>query len=186
MNPSGAAPAFRATVAALAIGQLVCWAALYYAFSSFVLPMQAELGWSSPQTMSAFTIGLAVWGASTYAAGAAIDRDQGRAVLTFGAAFAGIGFLVWSQAESLAALYLAWSLLGASMAMTLYDPAFNVLTRRYPARYRDGITALTLVGGFASTLAFPAVAWLIANLQWRGALQSIGIVLVQCCILFGS
>ena len=42
------------------------------------------------------------------------------------------------------------------------------------------------VGGFASTLAFPAVAWLIANLQWRGALQSIGIVLVQCCILFGS
>ena len=178
MNPSGAAPAFRATVAALAIGQLVCWAALYYAFSSFVLPMQAELGWSSPQTMSAFAIGLALWGASTYAAGAAIDRDQGRAVLTFGAAFAGIGFLVWSRAESLAALYLAWSLLGVSMAMTLYDPAFNVLTRRYPARYRDGITALTLVGGFASTLAFPAVAWLIANLQWRGALQAIGLVLL--------
>ena len=140
--------------------------------------MQAELGWSSPQTMSAFTIGLALWGASTYAVGAAIDREQGRAVLTFGAALAGAGFLVWSSADGLAALYLAWSLLGVAMAMTLYDPAFNVLTRRYPQRFRDGITALTLVGGFASTLAFPAVAWLIANLQWRSALQAIGLVLL--------
>ncbi|MEO6407824.1 MAG: MFS transporter [Burkholderiaceae bacterium] len=178
MNATGAAPSFRATVAALAFGQLVCWAALYYAFSSFVLPMQDELGWTSPQTMSAFTIGLALWGMSTYAVGAAIDRDHGRAVLTLGAVLAGIGFLVWSQAESLALLYLAWSLLGVAMAMTLYDPAFNVLTRRHPHHYRDGITALTLVGGFASTLAFPAVAWLIAGLQWRGALQAIGCVLV--------
>lgn len=32
-------PSFRATVAALALGQLLCWAALYYGFSSFVLPM---------------------------------------------------------------------------------------------------------------------------------------------------
>ena len=56
MNP----PRFRATVAALAFGQLVCWAALYYAFSSFVLPMQRALGWSKPQTMGAFTLGLAM------------------------------------------------------------------------------------------------------------------------------
>ena len=33
-------------VAALALGQVLCWAALYYGFSSFVLPMQRELGWS--------------------------------------------------------------------------------------------------------------------------------------------
>ncbi len=178
MKTSAAAPSFRATVAALALGQLVCWAARYYAFSSFVLPMQAELGWTSPQTMSAFTLGLAVWGASTYAAGAAIDRDHGRVVLSGGAALAGIGFIVWSQAHDLALLYVAWSLLGVAMAMTLYDPAFNVLTHRYPDRYRDGITALTLVGGLASTLSFPAVAWLIAGLQWRGALQVIGVVLL--------
>ena len=30
-------------VAALALGQLLCWAALYYGFSSFVLPMAREL-----------------------------------------------------------------------------------------------------------------------------------------------
>ena len=62
--------------------------------------------------------------------------------------------------------------------MTLYEPAFNLLTRRFAGHYREAITALTLVGGFASTLAFPAVAWLIAVLEWRGALQAIGLALL--------
>ena len=70
-------PTFRSTVAALAAGQLVCWAALYYAFTSFVLPMQRGLGWSKPALMGAFTLGLAVWGAASYAVGAAIDRGRG-------------------------------------------------------------------------------------------------------------
>lgn len=61
----------------MAVGQLLCWAALYYAFSAFVLPMQQALGWSKPTLMGAFTLGLAVWGATTYAAGAAIDRGLG-------------------------------------------------------------------------------------------------------------
>ena len=52
-------PTFRVTVTALAAGQLVCWAALYYAFTSFVLPMQRALGWSKPTLMGAFTLGLA-------------------------------------------------------------------------------------------------------------------------------
>ena len=75
MNP----PSFRATATALAAGQLVCWAALYCAFFSFVLPMQRAFGWSKPQMMGAFTLGLAVWGAATYAVGAAIDRGRGGA-----------------------------------------------------------------------------------------------------------
>jgi len=171
-------PSFRATVAALAFGQLVCWAALYYAFSSFVLPMQRALAWSKPQMMGAFTLGLAMWGVATYGAGAAIDRGQGRQVMTAGAALAGAGFLVWSRAGSLPVLYLAWAVMGAAMAMTLYEPAFNVLTKRFPDRYVQGITTLTLVGGFASTLSFPAAAGLIAWLDWRGALQAIGVLLL--------
>jgi MFS family permease len=174
MNP----PSFRATVVALAAGQLLCWAALYYTFSSFVLPMQRAFGWTQPQMMGAFTLGLAVWGATTYAAGAAIDHGRGRAVMSLGALLAGAGFLGWSQVHSLPALYGAWAVLGASMAMTLYEPAFNVLTKRFPDRYLKGITALTLVGGFASTLSFPAVAGLLALFDWRGALAAIGVVLM--------
>jgi MFS family permease len=169
---------FGATVAALAVGQLLCWAALYYAFSSFVLPMQRELGWDKPTLMGAFTLGLTVNGATTYAVGAAIDRGRGRLVLSGGALLAGLGFFGWALVSRPWMLYATWALLGAAMAMTLYEPAFNVLTKRYPTRFRDAITRLTLVGGFASTLCYPAVAALMAAFGWRGALWSIGAVLL--------
>ena len=165
-------------MAALAAGQLMCWAALNYTFSSFVLPMQRAFGWSKPQMMGAFTLGLAVWGAATYAVGAAIDHGRGHAVMGYGALLAGAGFLGWSQVNSLPALYAARAVLGASMAMTLYEPAFNVLKKRSPQRYLQGITALTIMGGFASTLSFPAAAGLRALFEWRGALAAIGAVLI--------
>ena len=171
-------PSFWVTVSALALGQLLSWAALYYAFSSFVLPMQHALGWGKPLLMGAFTLGLAVFGAATYAVGAAIDRGHGQAVMTGGAALGGVGFLAWSLVSAPWMLYAVWAVLGAAMAATLYEPAFAVLTKRYPERYRQGITALTLVGGFASTLAFPSIAALLRVMDWRWALALIGAVLL--------
>lgn len=171
------ASSYRTVVASLAAGQVLSWAVLYYGFSSFVLPMSRELGWEKATLMGAFTLGLAVWGLANYAVGAAIDRGHGRAVMTVGALLAAAGCVIWSQVRTPAALYAGWALLGAAMAMTLYEPAFNVLTKRYPARYRDAITAVTLAGGFASTLSFPAAAALIATLGWRDALLAFAAVM---------
>lgn len=163
-------PSYRTIISALSIGQILVWAVMYYGFSSFVLPMQRDMGWSQPDIMGAFTLGLMVWGLATYAVGAAIDRGKGRAVLSGGALLGAAGCALWSQAYNLPLLYAAWALLGLAMAMTLYEPAFSEITKRFPDRYRQGITTLTLVGGFASTLSFPAAAWLLITLGWRPAL----------------
>ena len=171
------APGFRNTVGALAVGQLLTWAAFFYAFSSFVLPMQQALGWTQPQTMGAFTSGLAISALASYPVGAAIDRGRARLVFVVGALLGGAGFAVWSQAATLPMLYAAWALIGVAMAMTLYEPVFSEVTRRFPDRYRQAITVLTLVGGFASTLSFPAAAALIDGLGWRGALAAVGALL---------
>ena len=40
-------PGYRRLVASLSLGQILSWAFVYYGFSSFVLPMMAELGWRS-------------------------------------------------------------------------------------------------------------------------------------------
>ena len=154
------------------------WAALYYGFSSFVLPMQEGLGWGKPVLMGAFTLALAIWGLGSYGVGAAIDHGHGRLVMTAGSIVGGLAFLLWSQVSAPWMLYVACALMGASMAMALYDPAFILVTRMYPTRYRDAITALTLVGGFASTLSFPAAGALIHALEWRQALVVVGVILI--------
>jgi MFS family permease len=171
-------PSYRTIISALSVGQILVWAVLYYGFSSFVLPMQRDMGWSQPDIMGAFTLGLMIWGLATYAVGAAIDHGRGRAVLSGGALLGAAGCALWSQAHSLPLLYAAWALLGLAMAMTLYEPAFSEITKRFPDRYRQGITTITLVGGFASTLSFPAAAWLLAALGWRHALLVMALVLV--------
>lgn len=170
-------PGYRASVAWLAAGQVVSWAVLYYAFTSFVLPMQRETGWSAPQTMGAFTLALACWGAAAFAAGRWIDRGRAREVMAGGAWLGAAGLLLWSRAASLAELYVACALCGAAMAGTLYEAAFASATRRWPAHYRGAVTTLTLVGGFASTLAFPALAWLIPALGWRETLVLLAAVM---------
>jgi MFS family permease len=171
-------PSYRTIISALSVGQIFVWAVMYYGFSSFVLPMQRDMGWSQPDIMGAFTLGLMVWGLATYAVGAAIDHGRGRAVLSGGALLGAVGCVLWSQAHSLPGLYAAWALLGLAMAMTLYEPAFGEITKRFPDRYRQGITTLTLVGGFASTLSFPAVAWLLLAFGWRHALLVLALVLL--------
>lgn len=168
---------YRTTIAALSVGQIVCWAALYYAFTAYVLPMQRELGWSAPLLMGAYTTGLAVSATLSFAVGAAIDRGHGRAVMTAGPLVGALGMALWAAASSVVALYAAWIVLGVAMAMTLYEPAFTIVTRLYPARFREAVTAITLVGGFASTLCFPSVALLQSSLGWRASLGVIAAVL---------
>ena len=96
--------------------------------------MMRELRWDKATLMGAVTLALAVWGASTYAAGAAIDHGHGRLVMTLGSLLGGAGFVLWSQVRSPWTLYSACVMLGAASAMTLYEPAFNILTKRYPTR----------------------------------------------------
>jgi hypothetical protein len=177
-------PGYHATVWALALGQVLSWAVLYYGFSSLVLPMESATGWSRSAMMGALTLGLAVWGGATYAVGAAIDAGRGRIVMCGGSVLAALGVFGWSQVTQVWMLYPVWAVLGLAMAATLYDPAFAVLTQRYPGRYREGITTLTLVGGFASTLSFPALAALLhAGLDWRQALQGLAALMLVVAAL---
>jgi predicted MFS family arabinose efflux permease len=58
--------------------------------------------------------------------------------------------------------------LGVAMSANLYDSAFATLGRIFGAGARRPITALTLAGGFASTVGWPATHFLLEAVGWRG------------------
>jgi predicted MFS family arabinose efflux permease len=90
----------------------------------------------------------------------------------------GIGaMLAWSRVESLPAFYIIWIVLGVAQAMTLYEPVFAVITRYYSESYRTRITALTLVGGLASTVFIPLTQLFIELFGWRDALVALALCL---------
>src|SRR5581483_3019735 len=73
-------------------------------------------------------------------------------------------------AHGLAMLYLAWTVLGLGMAMGLYDAAFAMIGRLLGHDARPSITGVTLMGGFASTIGWPAGSALVAFYGWRETL----------------
>ena len=56
---------------------------------------------------------------------------------------------------------------GSAVAV-LYQPAFAALTRWYGERRVQALTAVTLVGGLASTVFAPLTAGIAQHLDWRG------------------
>lgn len=167
---------------ALAAAQLISWGAIYYSFSLFVAPMEAEFGWSRTTINGALSLGLLVSGFAAYPVGTWIDRYGGRTVMTLGSALGAALLAVWSTIESPPALYVIWAGLGLAMAATLYEPVFAVLTRSFPRSYRTRITALTLVGGFASTVFIPLTQIAIAWLGWRDALLALALCVLAACV----
>ena len=169
-------------ITGLGIGQICSWGSLYYSFPLIAEAMGADLGWSKPALYGAATLGLVLAGLAAYPIGAAIDRGRGRRVMVAGSAAAGLLLLAWSQVESLVLFYVLAAGVGLLQAATLYEPAFAVVARRTGAeRARAGITALTLWGGFASTVFIPLIQLAIDGFGWRGALVFLGVVNLVVC-----
>lgn len=169
-------------ITGLGIGQITTWGTFFYTFPLIAEPMAQELSLSKPSVYAAASIGLGIAGLFSYSVGAAIDRGRGRAVMALGTAIGGLLFIAWSQVNSLWSFYPLFAGIGLVQAMTLYEPAFAVVARRFRENARGGITALTLWGGFASTVFVPLTQLLLDNFGWRHALIVLGLINLTLCV----
>ncbi len=154
-------------VAGLSLAQLVGWGSVFYAFSMLLSPVEAALGASRAEVSLSLSLALLAEGLAAYPVGRWIDAGHERRVMAGGSLLAGLGLVGLSQANSLAAVYAAWGCLGLAMSATLYTPVFAVVTRRFPHDYRRQIITITFLGGLASTVFIPLMAWLLEAYGWR-------------------
>ena len=154
-----------AIVGALSITQTVSWGILYYAFAVFLIPMQRELGFSTPQLTGAFSLALLISAVAGVGAGRYLDGRSPRALMTAGSIAGVLLVLAWSRVDSLLAFYALWVGIGVVMAAVLYEPAFVVLAKWFPVprERRRALTALTLVAALASFIFLPLSQALISS-----------------------
>jgi hypothetical protein len=173
-------------IAALGVGQIVCWGTLYYSFPLMAEPMAQEFALSKTEVYGALGVGLAAAGLAAYPVGAAIDRGHGRAVMAGGAVFAALLLAVWGTCVvGIWSLYALFVGVGLAQAMTMYEPAFAVVARRFGADARAGVTALTLWGGFAGTVFIPLIQLLLDHVGRRDALLTLaGLMLLFAAVPF--
>ena len=155
-------------VPVLGVTQIVAWGAIFYTPVLIVPQIAADRGWSIAFAMGGFSLGLLTAGIAARTVGASIDRLGGHVTMTCGSLAGALGLALITQATTPAAYYAVWVLLGAAMAASLYDAAFASLGRIFGSGARRPITALTLAGGFASTVSWPMTHLLIDTIGWRG------------------
>jgi MFS family permease len=155
-------------VLVLGVTQIIGWGALFYPPVLTVPLIAADRGWSITLAMGGFSLALLTAGFASPYVGRMIDRHGGHRVMTVGSLLGAIGLVALAYAEHPLAYLAVWALLGTAIAASLYDPAFATLGRIFGAGARSPITALTLAGGFASTVSWPVTYLLIQHAGWRG------------------
>ncbi|MFC3682208.1 MFS transporter [Hydrogenophaga luteola] len=148
--------------------QTLAWASSYYLPALLAAPLAAELGIAVTHVFGAFTLALVISALVGPAAGRAIDRHGGRAVLLVTNLLFATGLAALGVAQAGWQVWAAWCVIGVAMGSGLYDAAFATLVRLYPVSARNAITGITLIAGFASTVGWPLTQWGLDTLGWRG------------------
>ena len=152
----------------LGVTQIISWGAIYYTPVLIVPLIAKERGWSIAFAMGGFSAGLFAAGLASPYVGRTIDRVGGHVVMGIGSLIGAAGLFLITWASHPIAYLAVWIVLGVAMAANLYDSAFATLGRVFGAAARRPITALTLAGGFASTVSWPVTHFLIEAVDWRG------------------
>lgn len=144
-----------AAVWVLAAGQTLIYAGSYYAFPALLPDLVTATGWSKTTLALGPTLAFMIMACLTVVTGRLVDRGLGGEMLIWGPVLAALGVLGLAVAPTPGVWLMSWALIGVAQAGSVYETLFAFLTRRLGTGARAAITRVTLVAGFAGTLAFP-------------------------------
>ena len=160
-----------------AITETVSFGVIYYAFTVFITPMEADLGWSRGELSGAFSLFLLMTGLMAFPVGWWLDKRGSRLLMTLGSIGATLLTLMWSQVHSLPEFMLIMTLMGCCGAAILYEPAFAVIAAWFTHKRGAAMAIVTFTAGFASAIFIPLSDALLVAFGWRQAVFMLGILL---------
>ncbi len=166
----------------LSIAQTVSWGIMFYGFAVFIQPLTEEFGWNKAEITGAFTLCLLVSGLVSISAGSILDRFGGRWLMTGASSLGVVLLLAASFTDSLTSYYVVWIGIGLVTASTFYPSGFAVVVATLGSRARQGVTVMTLIAGFASTVFIPLISVLIDQVGWRDSFLYLGLILLAVCV----
>ena len=160
----------------LALGSL-------YAWSVFVIPLEAEFGWSRAETSWVFTIAIVSFASSFVLAGRLQDRRGPRIPAALGAILVGLGFMLASFTTSLLSLYVSFGLIVGLGNGFGYATPIPVGSKWFPDK--RGLVIGVMVAGYGggSAIFGPVANALIEQVGWRGTFRILAVVLFLMCLL---
>lgn len=154
-------------ITTLGLLQILAWGSSFYLLGVLAPAIAKDTGWPLAGVVGGLSIAFLIAGLVSPRVGRAIQKHGGRPVLAISSVVLAAGLALLAAAPAFPVYVAAWLVIGLGMGAGLYDPAFATLGRHYGPGARTMITAVTLFGGFASTVCWPLSAALLDHVGWR-------------------
>lgn len=169
-------------VLAAAVGFGLSGGLYMYGFSTLLLPLEAEFGWSRAALSGVFSVSRLEGGLLGPMGGWLADRFGPRKVMLGGVFLSGVGFILLSQVTSLLMFYLIF-LVAISLGWTLgIHTAAMVAIANWFHRKRGRAIGVALSGMGLGGVIVPGLAWIIVHHGWRLALVASGLAILVICL----
>ncbi|WP_417432863.1 MFS transporter [Hoeflea sp.] len=163
-------PARRVEPLTLLVGvsMTIGYGTLYYPFAILGPEIARAQGWSNGFVFGVFSAALLTSAVTASLVGRAMDRFGARPVMVTGSCLAALALVNLSLVQSMTGFVVAMLVIEFASRMVQYETGFAALTAIHGRYARRPIAHVTLVAGFASTVFWPLIHWLLGYMDWRG------------------
>lgn len=157
--------------------QLLNGSLLFHAFTAYILPLQAEFGWSRAALSGAFSMARAEGGILGPLQGWLIDRYGPRQIMRIGNALFGLGFILFSRMHSLPTFYASFACIALGSSLGGLMPIATTVTNWF-ARRRATALGIAMTGTGTGGLFIPLVVACLSAFGWRNTAFVSGLVIL--------
>jgi predicted MFS family arabinose efflux permease len=168
-------------VAGLGFTQIVGWGTTFLMPSVLGRHIQDDLGMPTELVYAGITVLFAVGAFLAPRIGRRIDRTGPRLLMTAGSIVYALSLLATALSQGPVVYLLSWAGMGVASTLALSVPSSIAMAQIAGARARQGISMLTIIGGFASTAFWPLSSALDVWVGWRGTVMIYAAVHLLAC-----
>jgi len=157
--------------------QLLAGALWMQSYGAYMVFLQDDFGWSKALVAGAFALTRIESGILGPLQGWLVDRFGPRVILSIGTVLFGIGFMLFSQVESLFTFYLAFVLIALGSSLGGFATLMVALVSWFN-RHRAKAVALSQIGFSLGGLLVPVVILALEAFGWRVTAFYSGVLVV--------
>ena len=144
---------------------------LYYSITIMSEELAKEFLWSKPFIFGVISFGILLGGLLAPIIGKTLDSKGARPIMTLGSVLCAFGLILLSLVNSKIEFILAILFLETVSILVLYEAAFVAFSQLAGNKARLPIIQITLMAGFASTIFWPLITYLLTIISWREVYQ---------------
>lgn len=157
--------------------QVLSGALMMHSFGAYAVMLQAEFGWSKAAVSGAFSLTRIESGVLGPLQGWLVDRFGPRPILRIGLALFAAGLMLFALTDSLAMLYLTWTLIAIGSTLGGFT-TLSVAIVNWFERHRSKAVAISQLGFSLGGMCIPAVILSLELIGWRWTAVAAGIVVL--------